>query len=183
MNTDNQKNPNDQISPPEQWDFENSPDNYHNLNQTKQNLLWVFARFAVFVIILILVFFPYLRAEVLSYRYSGNNPPAINLEQVCNQDYLASKDKDNSKEPPKFKFGKIIEYEKIRKSAKIYCLYTKSKYNTIKKLQLQTINQNRLELSTDQLKDPKISTDTSSTVVWNVESTSEIKSLYWPIYY
>ncbi len=192
--TDTKAQPNPKKSIRNFFGFGNCPYNYHHSDQSHFNLLSAFVRFALLIIVVVFAFLPYIRTEVLSARYtmdnrySTKNPniALIDTTTICTkadiEPLISNKDNSSDFILPKLHSTKIVEYERVRNSAKIYCLYNNSRYNTIKNLQLQKNTGNKFVISPKST-DVKNSTAESESWVWVVESSWNIRSLYWPVYY
>jgi|LakMenEpi03Aug12_release.lakeMendotaPanAssembly.Ray.scaffolds.fasta_scaffold41602_3 hypothetical protein len=103
-------------------------------------------KFWVWVIFSLLVFsfsYSYFWSETITFFYSKD----LNLKEICPQE--------------DFKFGKIIDYQKYKNTASVYCIYTDSSKNIELDLNFQN---NRWQ------------------IIKRVLLNSQKGQLYWPIY-
>lgn len=108
------------------------------LNHIRKLWVWLVFSFLVFSFS-----FSYLWSETVTFLYSKD----LNLKEICSQE--------------DFKFGKIIDYQKYKNTASVYCIYTDSSKNIRLDLNFQNNNWQ---------------------VIKRILLNSEKGQLYWPIY-
>lgn len=108
------------------------------LNHIRKLWVWLVFSFLVFSFS-----YSYLWSETVTFLYSKD----LNLKEICSQE--------------DFKFGKIIDYQKYKNTASVYCIYTDSSKNIQLDLNFQNNNWQ---------------------VIKRILLNSEKGKLYWPIY-
>lgn len=75
---------------------------------------------SMFLVLFILILFPYVRTEILTLVNSDNIKP----DEICQNEI------NNLQINTKISYTKIVKFDSLRESATIYCVYYDRQYNT-----------------------------------------------------